>query len=128
MHSHAYTFVFEVRTENEEPTAAELREAITWRAAFLNDQDLIHACEQFDTIDEPIFQHDCTIPGCCTFIGTTLGQDIYTHNEGKSLSRRMSSEPSDYCTLLITAYQDLRDNPKIDAALKLWEKHNDNQA
>lgn len=35
----------------------------------------------------PRFTHDCTNPGCCTFVGRTLRCDVYKTREGGLIMR-----------------------------------------
>ena len=35
----------------------------------------------------PRFEHDCTNPGCCTFVGRTLRCDVYTTRSGGLIMR-----------------------------------------
>lgn len=48
----------------------------------------------------PLYEHDCTNPGCCQFIGTLNLTDIYTHGHnnktGPGILVRSSSTPWDY--------------------------------
>lgn len=52
--NHAFDFAFEVKTEKEaeDVTAAELRAALLERANRLSDEDLLEACDCFDTFEE----------------------------------------------------------------------------
>ena len=47
----------------------------------------------------PRFEHDCTNPGCCTFVGRTLRCDVYVHGSilgEKGMIMRSSSDGPDY--------------------------------
>ena len=35
----------------------------------------------------PSFEHDCTNPGCCTFVGRTLRCDVYKTRSGGLIMR-----------------------------------------
>lgn len=41
------------------------------------------------------FAHDCTNPGCCTFVGETLNCDIYI-TRSRGLLMRFSNDGPDY--------------------------------
>jgi len=43
----------------------------------------------------PRFEHDCTNPGCCTFVGRTLRCDVYT-TRGGGLIMRDGDDGPDY--------------------------------
>lgn len=48
---------------------------------------------------QPRFTHDCTNPGCCTFVGRTLRCDVYVYGSilgEKGIIMRSSSDGPDY--------------------------------
>ena len=48
---------------------------------------------------QPRFEHDCTSPGCCRFVGRTLRCDVYVYGSllgEKGIIMRSSSDGPDY--------------------------------
>jgi hypothetical protein len=48
---------------------------------------------------QPRFEHDCTNPGCCRFVGRTLRCDVYVYGSalaGPGIIMRSSSDGPDY--------------------------------
>lgn len=55
-YNHVYDFAFEVissQEDAEDVTAAQLRVALIERATRISDEELMEACGNFDTMEEP---------------------------------------------------------------------------
>lgn len=74
-------------------------------------------------MDAARFEHDCTNPGCCTFVGRTLHADVYTTRSG-GLILREGSEGPDYRSYPTMAMARLvaEHSPEVYHAVQLAEK------
>ena len=79
---------------------------------------------------QPRFAHNCTIPGCCRFVGQTMSTDVYVcrgigDNDEPGLIMRYSSDGAGYSSWPALRYARLSaaTNPEVFHAVQLVETH-----
>ncbi len=78
----------------------------------------------------PRFQHDCTNPGCCTFIGRTMRCDVYSYRSSlgePGMIMRWSSDGPDYSSWPMMRYAVMaaETDAEVFHAVQLVEAHTD---